>query len=57
MRKNIRWVGSARRDLRKFPEDVKQDAGTGLMWAQCSRKHPDAKPFKRNWSRSYGTSS
>ena len=40
------WVGSAKRDLLKFPEAVKDGIGTALSVAQFGGKHPSAKPWK-----------
>jgi phage-related protein len=39
-------MGSSRRDLRKFPEDVKDVMGYALYLAQTGAKHPTAKPLK-----------
>jgi phage-related protein len=44
--KPVRWVGSSRDDLRKFPEDVKDEVGFALFTAQLGGKHPAAKPMK-----------
>lgn len=43
--KPIRWLGDSRERLRGFPEDVKDDIGTALRWAQEGYKHPGAKPL------------
>jgi len=43
--KPIRWLGDSLDRLRGFPEDVKDDVGTALMWAQRGDKHADAKPL------------
>jgi phage-related protein len=40
------WVGSSRRDLREFPEPVKDVMGHALFMAQLGGKHEDAKPLK-----------
>jgi phage-related protein len=40
------WVGSSRRDLREFPEPVKDVIGHALFIAQLGGKHQDAKPLK-----------
>ena len=37
------WVGSSRRDLREFPDIVKDHLGYALYVAQCGGKHRDAK--------------
>jgi phage-related protein len=44
--KPLRWVASARDDLRAFPPDVRQVMGTALYLAQTGAKHPRVKPFK-----------
>ena len=45
-RKPLRWVGSSREDLRRFPEEVKDLVGHALHVAQTGGKHPDAKPLR-----------
>jgi phage-related protein len=44
--KPLFWVGSSLQDLRKFPEDVKDQVGYALHLAQIGAKHPQAKPLK-----------
>lgn len=44
--KPLIWIGSARKDLLAFPEDVKDVMGFALHLAQSGGKHPDAKPLK-----------
>jgi phage-related protein len=44
-RKPLFWVGSSRKDLRGFPEQVKDVMGHALHLAQLGGKHPDAKPL------------
>ena len=44
-RKPLRWIGSARDDLRAFPQEVRGVIGHALDIAQCGKKHPDAKPL------------
>ncbi len=44
--KPLFWVGSAKRDLLNFPEQVKDEIGIALSVAQFGRKHPSAKPWK-----------
>jgi phage-related protein len=41
--KPVIWVGSSRRDLREFPDLVKDHLGYALYVAQCGGKHRDAK--------------
>jgi phage-related protein len=40
------WIGSAKADLRAFPEEVKDAVGFALYLAQQGGKHPDAKPLR-----------
>lgn len=44
--KPVFWVASSRKDIRKFPADVRQVVGQALFDAQTGGKHPDAKPLK-----------
>jgi phage-related protein len=44
--KPLIWIGSTLKDLRAFPEDVKDVIGFALREAQAGGKHPDAKPLK-----------
>lgn len=44
--KPLYWIGSSKKDLRKFPEEVKDVMGYGLQLAQEGQKHPAAKPLK-----------
>lgn len=44
--KPLVWIGSALKDLRAFPEEVKDVMGFALREAQAGGKHPDAKPLK-----------
>ena len=43
--KPIRWIGSAREDLRAFPPEIRHVMGTALYLAQTGGKHPAAKPL------------
>ncbi len=43
--KPVVWVGSSLKDLRKFPEPVKDEAGHALMEAQSGLKPASAKPL------------
>jgi phage-related protein len=45
LRKVIRWVGSRRRDLRRFPREVRRDIGMALDAAQLGEMDPSAKPL------------
>jgi phage-related protein len=40
------WIGSAKADLRTFPEEVKDSIGFALYVAQQGGKHSDAKPLR-----------
>ena len=42
----VLWVGSSRRDLKAFPEPVKDVIGHALFLAQIGGKHVDAKPLR-----------
>ena len=44
--KPLVWIGSTLKDLRAFPEEVKDVMGFALSQAQAGGKHPDAKPLK-----------
>ena len=44
--KPVIWIGSAKRDLRTFPDEVKDSVGFALYVAQQGGKHPDAKPLR-----------
>jgi phage-related protein len=41
--KPLIWIGSSRKDLREFPEDVRHRMGYALWIAQTGGKHRDAK--------------
>jgi phage-related protein len=43
--KRLVWVGSSRRDLKAFPEEVKDAIGYALFEAQVGRKSQSAKPL------------
>ena len=44
--KSLVWVGSSLKDLREFPETVKDEMGFALYEAQRGLKPLDAKPLK-----------
>lgn len=44
--KPLLWMGSSLKDLKDFPEDVKDEIGHALYLAQVGDKHEDAKPLK-----------
>ncbi|QJE74499.1 type II toxin-antitoxin system RelE/ParE family toxin [Aerophototrophica crusticola] len=43
--KPVYWVGSGRKDVRAFPEDIRDAVGFALFAAQTGGKHPHAKPL------------
>ena len=45
-RKPVRWMGSAREDLRAFPKEVRVVMGVALNSAQLGGKHAKAKPLR-----------
>ncbi len=42
----MRWVGSSKDDLSRFPQDVRRRVGGALWEAQIGRKAPYAKPMR-----------
>ena len=44
--KPLFWVGSSRRDLNRFPREVRREMGFALYRAQLGSKHTHAKPLK-----------
>lgn len=45
-RKPLEWVASSRKDIGKFPKEVKLAVGYALDIAQQGGKSPEAKPFQ-----------
>lgn len=45
-RKPLIWVASSKKDLKKFPEDVQDAMGYGLLDAQEGGKHKSAKTLQ-----------
>jgi len=43
--KPVIWIGSCKKDLTAFPDDVRLVMGFALYLAQTGGKHPDAKPL------------
>jgi phage-related protein len=41
--KPVRWVGSARSDLKRFPKPVQRHVGQALYAAQCGEEYPSVK--------------
>ncbi|MES2998027.1 MAG: type II toxin-antitoxin system RelE/ParE family toxin [Pseudomonadota bacterium] len=44
--KELEWVGSSKKDLMDFPEEVIQEIGYALYLAQKGEHYSKAKPFK-----------
>ena len=44
--KPLHWVASSKKDLLAFPDEVRQEIGYALYFAQAGDKHPAAKPLK-----------
>ncbi len=44
--KTVRWAGSARRDLKTFPQAVQRHVGQALYAAQCGEEYPTVKALK-----------
>lgn len=40
------WIASSRKDLKSFPDEVRQSIGVALYRAQQGKKHIDAKPLR-----------
>ena len=45
-RKPLFWIGSSRKDLKAFPDEVQDVMGRALLDAQLEDKHPGATPLK-----------
>ncbi len=41
--KEVRWIASSKRDLKKIPKAVQRDVGQALYAAQCGTEYPDVK--------------
>jgi phage-related protein len=44
--RELRWIGSAKKDLQAMPDEVQEGFGFALYQAQIGLLHPDAKPLK-----------
>ena len=44
--KPLFWIGSSKNDLKDCPDEVQDNIGYALQWAQNGGKSPDAKPLK-----------
>ena len=42
----VRWVGSSRMDLRRFPASVRRDVGQALYAAQWGEEYPSVKALQ-----------
>jgi len=40
------WIGTTRRDLMRFPREIRREVGFALYRAQLGRKHVKAKPLR-----------
>ncbi len=43
--KRLEWVGTSKKDLKEFPEEVQGAMGYALHLAQCGERHGHAKIF------------
>lgn len=46
--KPITWMGDSKSVIQDLPDEVKDEMGTALLWAQRGGKHAAAKPMKGN---------
>ena len=44
--KPVRWIGSSRDDLCRFPAEARRNIGYALHFAQMGDKHSSAKPLQ-----------
>ena len=44
--KQLQWMGSALKDLKSLPEDIRRTFGHAFHLAQAGEKYVDAKPLK-----------
>ena len=44
--KSLKWIGSSKKDLLGFPEEVRSEIGFALYTAQLGETHESAKMFK-----------
>lgn len=51
--KTLEWVGSSKKDVLKFPDEVKKEIGYALYIAQNGGKYHNTKPFKGHGSAVY----
>lgn len=48
MVRNIEFIGNSLRDLKRMPEQVREEFGHGLYLAQTGDRHLNAKPYGEN---------
>lgn len=46
MYRPLKWIASAKKELKALPEDIQDTFGFALYLAQIGDKHADAKPLK-----------
>jgi phage-related protein len=46
VKKPVFWIGNSLEELKKFPDEVRDEMGYALYLAQMDNKHPMAKPLK-----------
>ena len=46
VKKPVVWLGNSLDELKKFPDEVRDEMGYALYQAQIGEKHPLAKPLK-----------
>jgi phage-related protein len=51
--KSLKWVGSSKKDLQKFPDEVRYEMGYALYTAQQGETHESVKLFKGHGSGIY----
>jgi len=44
--KSLEWIGSSKKDLKKFPKEVQKVIGFALLKAQRGEKYINTKPLK-----------
>ncbi|MBI2844398.1 MAG: hypothetical protein HYX78_13455 [Armatimonadetes bacterium] len=49
--KPVHWIGSAKKDLKAFPDPVQDDVGLALMRVQIGLIPRNAKPLSPTYSR------
>lgn len=44
--KDLKWIGSSKKDLMEFPQGIRKEIGHALYVAQEGEKHKNSKPLK-----------